>query len=118
MPVNPEHYQARGKNNRGVVLRCPNLVGDRLVFFDRDSETGSWVLRDFIRELQLTHANSSLTVKEIEADADHDEKPPFHNVLKVKDWRTYLLLRTKAVFGSRDVSDALPNSNAGLWEEM
>lgn len=76
MPINPNSYSRRGNNNLGAVVRCPNLVADRLVYFDHDSVTGAWVIRDFISGLKLDNHKSSLTVAQIEADADYDEYPP------------------------------------------
>ena len=110
MAVNLNNYNPRGNNNVGIVVRCPNLVADRLVYFDRDSQTGSWVIRDFISGQQLDHLDSHLTVANIEADANHDEFPPWHNAQNLDDWRIYLSLRTTAVFALRMISTALPNA--------
>jgi hypothetical protein len=37
MPVTATNYDPRGGNNRGIVVRCPNLVGPHLVYFDLNS---------------------------------------------------------------------------------
>ena len=74
------------------------LVADHLVYFDYDSVTGSWVLRDFMSGLRLDNHNSLLKIAEIEADANHDEPPPWCNAENVDDWRICLTLRCTVEF--------------------
>jgi hypothetical protein len=88
------------------------------VYFDHNSVSGAWVIRDFIGSLRMDSDSSALTVAQIETDANHDEHPPWHNVINVADWQTYLRLRTSAAFGVRNVSSAPPNSTSGIWEPL
>ena len=120
MPVNDEKYCHRGGGNYGIVLICPNLVGDRLVYFDHNRARGSWVIRDFIAGCRLDNESSRLTVAQIEADATYDKHPPWCNVeTDPADWRTYLRLRTTAAFkrGEGRSLDA-PNPQSGRWQQF
>lgn len=113
MSVNDANYDHRGRNNQGIVIRCPNLFGPHLVYFDRDEVTGSWTVRDFISGGMLDNHHSEITVAEIEADADHDEFPPWVNVqADAEKWKTYLLLRTSAISRAHNLPTAkeLPES--------
>ena len=120
MPVNSDNYDHRGKGNRGIVVRCPSIVGDRLVYFDYSAQRMSWIIRDFINGQRLSNNTSSLTVAQIEADADYDEFPPWSNVeIDSVDWEAYLRLRTTAVFRLRSVpSTVAPNPTSGNWQSL
>jgi hypothetical protein len=81
------NYDHRGNANYGIVLCCPTLVASRLVYFDHNRSTGSWMIRDFIFGRWLSDDTSPLTVAQIEADARVDEFPPRRNVEKQPtDW--------------------------------
>ena len=112
MPVSQTNYDHRGAGNYGVVVRCPNIVGDRLVYFDYNSQRHSWVIRDFVTGLQLSNNVSTLTIPQIEADANYDEFPPWFNVINNADWSVYLSLRTSAVFQLRSLPTASPPNPA------
>jgi hypothetical protein len=120
VPVNAANYDHRGAGNYGIVVRCPNLVGDRLVYFDHNATRGSWVIRDFITGQRLENSDSHLTVAQIEADANYDEFPPWYNAVNTADWSIYLTLRTTAVFrlGGAAVSTAAPNPASGTWRPL
>ena len=47
MPIDAQNYNHRGAGNYGIVVRCPRIVGDRLVYFDHNAKRGTWVIRDF-----------------------------------------------------------------------
>lgn len=119
MPVNPNNYDHRGAGNYGIVVRCPTIVGDRLVYFDHNRQRGSWVIRDFITRHQLSNNESTLTVAQIEADANQDEFPPWFNAINIAEWEVYLRLRTTAVFQLRaNPSTATPNRASGSWQPI
>jgi len=120
MPVHDENYSHRGGGNYGIVLLCPNIVGDRLVYFDHNRERGSWVIRDFIGGWLLNNQNSALTVAQIEADAAYNEHPPWCNVeANPADWKTYLRLRTTAALRRGEGrSVEVPNSQSGRWQQL
>ena len=65
MPVDKSNYNNRGGGNYGIVVRCPNLIGDRLVYFDHNTQRGTWVVRDNITGLQLSNNTSHLSVADI-----------------------------------------------------
>ena len=117
MPVNHANYNHRGGGNYGIVVRCPNLVSDRLVYFDHNVRRQTWVIRDFITYRRLENNDSQLDIAQIEADANHDEFPPWHNVVNTADWALYLSLRTTAVFGlgAAGVNTTGPNPASGFW---
>lgn len=119
MPVNSNNYDHRGGGNYGIVLRCPNLVADRLIYFDQNAERRSWVIRDFITGQRLENQDSQLTVAQIEADANHDEFPPWHNAKNTADSSVYLSLRTMAALRlGAAPSTAAPNPVAGTWRPL
>ena len=120
MAINEENYSHRGGGNYGIVLRCPNLIADRLVYFDRNRERGTWVVRDFITGWRLNSENSPLTVSQIEDDATYDEHPPWCNAEKHPgDWTMYLRLRTTAAFKRRDARSLdVPNPRSGHWQPL
>jgi len=119
MPVNRANYDPRGGGNDGIVVRCSNLVANRLVYFDYNVARGSWVIRDFIAGVQLENSDSHLTVTQIEADTDYDEFPPWHNARNTADWQVYLTLRTTAVFRLRaPPPTAPPNPASGTWRPL
>jgi hypothetical protein len=116
MPVDPRHYAQHGGGNDVVILRCPNLVGDRLVHFTRNRLSQNWVIRDFVARKQLTSLASPLTSDAIEADAVYSEPAPFHDVANVDDWAGYLLLKTMFVFHLRNPTPRTPpNPASGAW---
>jgi hypothetical protein len=120
MSVDEENYSHRGGGNYGIVLLCPNLIADRLVYFDHNRQRGSWVVRDFIAGWRLDNENSALTVAQIEDDATYDEHPPWCNAeTDPTDWRTYLRLRTTAAFkrAAGGTLDA-PNPQSGDWQPL
>jgi hypothetical protein len=120
MPVNVANYDPRGKNNQGIVVRCPNLVGPHLVYFDHDTVTGSWTIRDFISSVWLDNHHSTLTVTQIENDADHDEFPPWCNAqTNSLAWELYLRYRTTAAFRTHAVPPPTPpNAASGTWQPL
>lgn len=120
MPVNHENYSQRGGGNLGIVLRCPNLVADRLVYFDYNIDRGSWVIRDFLTGRRLDNSHSDLTIPQIEEDATYDEYPPWCSVEREPDdWRTYLRLRSTTVFrlGGFRAMEA-PSQRSGQWQPL
>lgn len=120
MPVDPENYSHRGGGNYGIVVVCPTLIADRLVYFDHNRERGSWVVRDFITGRRLDNEHSPLTVAQIEDDAAYNEYPPWCNVENEPGgWTTYLRLRTTAAFrnGVGRSLDA-PNPQSGQWQPL
>lgn len=114
MPVNQNNYNERGGGNLGIIVRCPNIVADRLVYFDKNPDRESWVIRDFITGQQLANGNSRLNIEQIEEDANHDEFPPWIGVDRTDDWSVYLILRTTAVFRIRELSRTAPNPVSGI----
>ena len=85
MLVNRKNYDPRslvnrtnpkGVENLGIVVRCPTLVGNRLVYFDYNHVGQGWVIRDFITGWKLDNEHSSLSVDNIEADVDY--RPPIY----------------------------------------
>jgi hypothetical protein len=122
MPVNPNNYNHRGGGNYGIVVRLPQIVtADRLVYFDYNRTRGSWVIRDFIAGQRLDDENSILTVPQIEADATHDEFPPWRNAeVDPADWRAYLTLRSTAAFrlNAPLCPAAPPNPRSGTWQSL
>ena len=122
MAVNPNNYDHRGGGNYGIVVRLPQIVADdRLVYFDYNRNRGSWVIRDFIAGRRLDNDHSALTVPQIEADAAYDEFPIWCNVeVNPGDWRTYLDLRTTAVFRlSGPLRSTVPaNPQSGNWQTL
>ena len=118
MPVNHSNYDHRGRGNYGIVIRCPNLVGDRLVYFDYNNDSEHWVIRDFIAGQKLDNAHSLLSVADIEADAVGDEFPPWLDVKRdAVEWQFYLRTRTNAVLRLRlsGPSTVLPNRPSDTW---
>jgi hypothetical protein len=119
MPVNPRHYEQHGGGNEVVIVRCPRLVGDRLVHFSRNRLSQGWVIRDFITRQQLLSIASHLTPDAIEADADYSEPAPFHAVSHVDEWAGYLLLKTMLNFHPRHpTSRTPPNAASGAWSSL
>lgn len=119
MPVNQTNYDHRGGGNYGIVVRCSNIVGNRLVYFDHNAQRHSWVIRDFMTGQQLSNNESTLTVSQIEADADFDEFPPWSNVENLAEWTAYMSLRTTAVFQLRTSPEtSLPNPDSGNWQNL
>ena len=118
MPLNHDNYNHRGGGNYGVVLVCPDLIADRLVYFDYNRDRGSWVIRDFIFGRRLDNENSPLTVSQIEGAVTYDEYPPWCNAeTHPADWTTYLRLRTTAAFHNGEGrSMAAPNPRSGQWQ--
>ena len=114
------NYNHRGGGNYGVVFCCPNLVAERLVYFDHNAQSGSWVIRDFIAGQRLDNHHSKLTVQQIQADGTHDEFPPWCAVEEnPADWAAYLKLRTSASFRlGRAVTPTAPNPLSGTWESL
>ena len=78
------------------------------------------MIRDFIAGQRLENGDSRLNVAQIEADANHDEYPPWHNADNAADWSVYLTLRTTAVFQLRrvPVAQAPPNAASGNWRGL
>ncbi len=119
MPVSQHNYDHRGGGNRGIIICCPNIVGQRLVYFDHSASRRSWVIRDFITGQKLSNHTSQLMVDQIEADAMYDEFPPYHNVTNIDEWAIYLRLRTKAVFRLKyGPATTPPDPNSGTWQAM
>src|ERR1035437_9887422 len=119
MAVQQNNYDHRGKGNYGIVVCCPTIVApERLVYFDYNRQSGSWVIRDFITGHRLDNYHSTLTRQQVEDDAVHDEFPPWCSVEdKPDDWTTYLRLRTTAYLGrGADVPTQPPNPQSGTWE--
>ena len=120
MPVNHDNYSHRGGGNYGIVVLCPTLIADRLVYFDHNRDRGSWVVRDFTTDRRLDNEHSPLTVAQIEEDATYNEHPPWCNVENESAaWTTYLRLRTTAAFRS-PVGRSLdaPNPQSGQWQPL
>lgn len=118
MAVNQTNYDQRGGGNLGIVVRCPSVVGDRLVYFDFNEARKSWVIRDFIAGLKLDDKHSPLTVTDIQADAVYDEFPPWLDVHRdATEWQVYLRGRTMAVLRLRGVpiSTTAPNRASDTW---
>jgi hypothetical protein len=120
MPVKEDNYSHRGGGNYGIVLVCPNVIANRLVYFDHNRERGSWVVRDFICGWRLDNQSSALTEAQIEADATYDEHPPWCNVeANPADWKTYLQLRTTVALGHGDGRSLdAPNPQSGHWQPL
>jgi hypothetical protein len=121
MPVDQNNYDNRGGDNLGIVVRCLNIVGNRLVYFDHNRWSGGWVIRDFLLGLRLDNQHSVLAVQEIEADADYDEFPPWLNVgHEAREWHDYLKTRTNAVLKLRNdpISKSPPNPASGTWRKL
>jgi hypothetical protein len=116
MPIHPGHVTQQGGGQKAVIVRCPNVVGDRLVHFSRNDLDQTWVIRDFITRKQLTNIASPLTAVAIEADANHSEVAPFHDVARVDEWAGYLLLKTMVVFHPQSPTQRTPpNPASGAW---
>jgi hypothetical protein len=119
MPVDERNYSKRGRGNSGIVLHCPNIVPDRLIYFVQNEELGSWVIRDLITGMRLDNLRSALTIEQIETDAAYDEHPPWLNVEESPaEWGLYLRLRTSAVFPSSRLRFQPPNAQAGEWQPL
>jgi hypothetical protein len=120
MPVKHDNYDHKGGNNYGIVVRCPTLVGDRLVYFDHNRAGHGWVIRDFIVGERLDNDHSDLSVADIEADAVHDEPSPWLNVECEKEWGVYLSTRTNAVLRlhERPISTVSPNRPTDRWRKL
>jgi|SRR5882724_282976 len=119
MPVDRNHYdRRRGGGNYSIVIRCPNIVANRLVYFDYNERRRTWVIRDFIarQRLDIRHSRN-LTVGDIEADANYSEYPPWRDVRNIDDWSAYLRLRTTAAFRLRRaaIPRNAPNPASGGW---
>jgi len=133
MLVSKSNYDDRHFDNLGIVVRCPTLVGNRLVYFDYNTKTHGWVIRDFIfwkrldNAKRLDKADSTLSIRDIEADVDYDEFPPWLNAeCHAKEWRDYLRVRTIAMlrlhndpFSNNEpfFTDA-PNPSSGTWRDL
>ena len=119
MPVNDDNYDHRGGGNYGIVLSCPRIVAsDHLVYFDKNRDRGTCVIRDFTCGLRLENSRSPLTVQDIEGDADHDEFPIWCNAeQQPSDWKAYLEMRTTAVLRTRRAPSHPhpPNASSGNW---
>lgn len=122
MAVDSNNYDHRGGGNYGIVLRLPHIVADdRLVYFDYNKNRESWVIRDFIAGQRLDDNHSALTVAQIDADATYDEFPIWCNPeVDPTDWKTYLTLRTTAVFRLSGPlrSQTGPNPQSGNWQPL
>ena len=113
------------RNGRlAAVLLCPTIVAnDHLVYFDYDTKSLHWVIRDFITGQRLDNFNndSRLTVRQIEEDATYAESPAWLAVLgNIAEWRNYLMLRTTAVLDSHRSLGATnpPNPASGTWQPL
>jgi hypothetical protein len=120
MPVNPRNYDHHGHGNDVIIIWCPTYVGERFAHFDRNPETGSWVIRDYIARQRLSHDNSHLEFADIERETQRDEFPPYYPYSENQDWEAYLRLRSLAVSKQYRLhySTAAPNRDAGDWQQM
>lgn len=121
MSLNRANYNHRGGGNYGIVLQCPNVVGNEyLVYFDYNRDRGTWVIRDLIAGRRLDDSHSQLTVAQIEASATYDEFAPSLNVeTSPIDWRTYLTHRTTAVLRRTSTPAIMPgNPQSGTWQPL
>jgi hypothetical protein len=119
--INDSNWDHRGASNWGIVVRCENLVGDRLVYLDHNRDTdGGWVIRDFIVGDRLDNEHSTLSLDDIVKDADKDESPPWWNVEREAEWRDYLKTRTIAVLQLHDrpLSTVRPNRPTDGWRKL
>jgi hypothetical protein len=122
MPINKDHWDHRGQNNWGVVIYCPNLIGDRFVYLDHNRTTGNWVLRDFIKGERLNRDDSQMTMNDFlkgAATGGHSEAPPWLNAERdIKEWKTYLSDRTQAALKLHDdpISEDRPIQATNGWE--
>ncbi len=124
MLVNKSNWDHRGENNYGIIVRCPTVVGNRLVYLDHNRKTDGWVIRDFITERKLDKENSRLSIQDIEKDVDYDEFPPWLSVTDdAAKWQNYLKVRTSAVlrrhndpFSNNDPFFTVPPNPA--WEDL
>jgi hypothetical protein len=119
MPIHPGHVTQQVGGQKVVIVRCPNVVGDRLAHFSRNPLNHNWVIRDFITRKQLTNIASHLTAEAIEADANYSEIAPFHDVACVDEWAGYLLLKTMFVFHPQNPTlRTPPNPASGAWSSL
>ena len=120
MPVNPNNSDHHGGGNYVIIIWSPTHVGERFTHFDRNPQTGSWVIRDYITGWQLSSNDSRLTIAEIEQATERDEYPPFHPYSESQDWEAYLRLRSMAVSRQHGLpySTTPPNPNSGNWQPL
>jgi hypothetical protein len=124
MLENKSNWDHRGESNYGIVVRCPSLVGNRLVYLDHNQKTDGWVIRDFLAGRKLNKVNSLLSIQDIEKDVDYDEFPPWLSVTDdAAKWQNYLKVRTYAVlrphndpFSNNDPFFTVPPNPA--WEDL
>ena len=90
------------------------------MYFDYSKDTDHWVIRDLIAGQRLDNFHSGLNRQQIEADAVHDEFPPWLNVEEhPADWALYLRHRTSARFRLRAAGVVLtPHAPTGGWEPL
>jgi hypothetical protein len=120
MPVNSDNSHHHGRGNYVTIIWCPSHVGARFAHFDRNLQTGGWVIRDYVTRRQLSNKDSQLTIAQIEEATQRDEFPPFHQYSQIGDWEIYLRLRSKTVAKQHRLrfSTAAPNPASGNWRRL
>lgn len=116
------HYRPHGGKHHVAIVHCPKICGDRLLHLSQDGPE-SWVLRDYVMGLQLSHApapapsHSDCHLDAIELQVVWSEPPPYYAFHHLADWAVYLKLRTLA-FHQREPLAIAPNSDFGTWVRL
>jgi hypothetical protein len=111
-----ERLQSHGGDHRVTVIGI-SIVPNRLVHFSVDGPK-SWKLRDFITRRILTSDASNQTADAIRQAATFQEAQ--ENVLfvpldKLDRWTTFLVNRSRAVYGAAYDAESIPLSLWGEW---
>jgi len=91
--MNSDHH---GAGNHVILIWNPIHVGERFAHFNRNTISGSWVIRDYITGWFLSNATSPLTIAQIEQETVRDAFPPFHQYTHNDDWNAFLRLMSLA----------------------
>jgi hypothetical protein len=120
MPLNPQHYRHHGSGNMVIIVRVPNIAGDHLVHLCQAGQQ-SWVIRDYVSDERLfrspppNRSVSTMSLADIESDADYSEPPAYYPETQHPDWESYLRLRTMVVFSLRHAPTSAANARPNVF---
>jgi hypothetical protein len=106
----PGEYWNHGGRHRVSIVYCPAIRRDRWLHLSQDGEN-SWVLRDYVARLFVRRRDEpgwpvTVSLGQVEALVEEFEQPPFHAWENIRDWDTYLRMRSIVQFGPAFNTDA------------
>ena len=114
-------YSHRGGRRYGAVVAGNRIASGRFVYLSKTKDMqDSWRIRDFIGNQILSSDDSNLTLAGIESLVENwdDRSPPKYNAEEKPDeWRDYLILRSREIFG-KDFDSHSPPVLQGPWKPL